>query len=437
MQFEGRKATVMGLGHFGGGVEVAAWLAREGARVTVTDLADAHSLADSLPALADLPIAAYHLAGHRDEDFRDADLVVVNPAVRPGNRFVQIARESGAQVTTELELFIEHCPAQIVGVTGSNGKSTTAAMIDAILRADGRACWLGGNLGGSLLSKMERIQPGDWAVLEISSFQLWRLGPGTPMPHIAVVTACSPNHLDWHRDWADYVATKQRILLGQTPEDAAVLNVHDPELAAWEPLVRGRCLPPVALEEIPPLAVPGEHNRVNAACAAAAALAAACPWTSIRKGLGEFRGLPQRLEQVAVVEGRQFYNDSAATTPESTIAALEALRGPVWLLAGGQDKGLDYGDLGAAVVQHARGAAFFGSTRELLTGWVTGLDPAFPCTDTETLADALDWCWRRSRPGDCILLSPACSSHDQFCNFRQRGEEFVERIRALADSTRR
>lgn len=433
MQLEGRNVTVMGLGHFGGGVEVAAWLARQGARVTVTDLADAQTLADSLAALVDVPIEAYHLGGHREEDFRHADLVVVNPAVRPGNRFVEIARESGARVSSELELFLERCPATVIGVTGSNGKSTTAAMIGAILRADHRTCWLGGNLGGSLLSKIDRIEPGDWAVLEISSFQLWRLAPGTAMPRIAVVTGCSPNHLDWHRDWADYLATKQRILRDQTPEDLAVLNLHDGEVAGWAPLARGRCLPPVPLEEIPPLAVPGEHNRINAACAAAAARTAAVPWTSIQNGLRDYRGLPQRLEQVAVVDGRRFYNDSAATTPESTIAALAALRGPVWLLAGGRDKGFDFGDLAAAVVASARGAAFFGSTREGLRDRVADRDPAFPCSATETMTEALDWCWQRSRPGDCILLSPACSSHDQFRNFHQRGKAFVELVRLLAN----
>jgi len=433
MHLEGQIATVMGLGHFGGGRDVAAWLARNGARVTVTDLADADELAEPLADLVDVPIRAYHLGGHREDDFRHADLVVVNPAVRPGNRFVEIARHSGARVSSEMELFLEHCPATVIGVTGSNGKSTTAAMIACILRADGRTCWLGGNLGASLLSKIDRIAPGDWAVLEISSFQLRRLPPGTAMPPIAVVTGCSPNHLDWHRTWADYRASKQRILREQGPEDSVVLNLHDGEVAGWAPLARGHCLPPVPLEEIPPLAVPGEHNRINAACAAAAARTAAVPWASIRRGLREYRGLPQRLEQVDVVDGRRFYNDSAATTPESTIAALAALRGAVWLLTGGHDKGFDFGNLAAAVVAGARGAAFFGSTRERLRERVADRDPVFPCLATESMTEALDWCWRRSRPGDCILLSPACSSHDQFRNFHQRGEAFVASVRLLHD----
>ena len=177
MDYRGRRATIMGLGHFGGGAAAARWLARQGAIVTVTDLADENALADSLPLLADVPIAAVHLGGHREEDFRDADLVVVNPAVRPDSPWLHLARQSGAGSATELELFIENCPAPIIGVTGSNGKSTTAAMIASILKAAGRRTFLGGNIGGSLLDQLPQIGRDDWVVLEISSFQLWHFTP--------------------------------------------------------------------------------------------------------------------------------------------------------------------------------------------------------------------------------------------------------------------
>lgn len=437
MDFHGRRVTVMGLGHFGGGVAAACWLARQGARVTVTDLADEQTLAESLEALRGEPIARFHLGGHREEDFRDAELVVVNPAVRPDSRFLRIARESRARLTTEIALFMARCPAPIIGVTGSNGKSTVASMTASILRKAGKRTWLGGNIGESLLKQLGRIASEDRVVLELSSFQLWHLGPHVAMPRIAVVTGCAPNHLDWHPSYQDYVAAKQRILLGQTRHDRAVLNGHDPELAAWEPLVRGRLLPLPDLDQIPPLAVPGKHNRINAACAAAAARAAGCTWDAIRGSLVEFRGLPQRLEPAGSVAGRRFYNDSTSTTPESTIAALEALEGPLWLLAGGKDKGLDFGDLIAAVAQTVRGAAFFGSVRRVLRGWAAAENPQLPCTTTETLAEALRWCWESSQPGDAIVLSPACPSSDQYLNFRRRGQQFVELVRALADRSDR
>lgn len=423
MDVRNQRATVMGLGHFGGGVAAARWLARNGAVVTVTDTADAAALADSLAALQGEPIAAFHLGAHREEDFRHADLLVVNPAVRPENPFLQLARESSVRVTSEIELFMDACPARIVGVTGSNGKSTTAAMTAALLDA-----WLGGNIGGSLLDRLDEIAADDWVVLELSSFQLWHLSADAKLPHVAIVTSCTPNHLDWHGSLAHYAAAKQRILTGQSPADVAVLNTHDAEVSTWQHLVRGRCAVPVPLADLPPLAVPGEHNRLNAACAAAAALAVGCDAAAVDRGLRAFRGLPQRLELCATIDGRRFYNDSTATTPESSIAALRSLDEPIWLLAGGRSKGFDFGPLAAAIVARAQGAAFFGSVRNDLQAAVTARLPGFSSTATASLDDALAWCWEQSRPGDAIVLSPCCASTDQFRNFRHRGEHFVELV---------
>jgi len=433
MQFDSRRVTIMGLGHFGGGVAAARWLARQGAVVTITDLADKHVLADSLAALDGVPVAAMHLTGHREEDFRTADWVVVNPAAPPGNRFVQLARDSGARLTSEVELFLRGSRARIIGVTGSNGKSTTAAMIQRIIESDGRRAWLGGNIGRSLLGDLDRIGPDDWVVLELSSFQLWYSSPDVRMPQMAVVTNCSPNHLDWHGTYEHYVAAKQRILVNQTADDLAVLGPADPEVGSWEPVVRGRRLPPVCDDLIPPLLVPGEHNRCNAVCAATAAAGVGCSREAIRRGLRTFSALPGRLDPLGQIAGRRFYDDSAATTPEGTIAALEASQRPLWLLAGGSDKGLGFDKLAAAIGRSASGAAFYGATGRLLRDRVAASAPDFPSAVVETMARALDWCWRRSRPGDCIVLSPACASHDQFQNFQSRGAKFRELVRALKD----
>jgi UDP-N-acetylmuramoylalanine--D-glutamate ligase len=423
----------MGLGHFGGGVAAARWLAQQGAMVTVTDLADECVLADSRARLADVPIAALHLGGHREDDFRDVDLVVVNPAVRPTSPWLQLARRSAARLCTELELFIENCPARIVGVTGSNGKSTTAAMIAAILKVadDKRRTFLGGNIGESLLEQLPQISRNDWVVLEISSFQLWHFSPTARMPHVAVITGCSPNHLDWHASFADYVAAKQRILTGQTPTDFAVLNTLDSEVASWSRLVRGRQIYLPNLDNLPSLPVPGQHNRINAACAAAATSALECRAEDIRRGLEQFRPLPQRLQWFAVVDGRQFYNDSTATTPESTIAALRSLESPIWLLAGGKNKGFDFQPLAAEIERRAGGAAFFGAAGPELHRCVVAGSPKLPCVVVETMEEALRWCWSQSRPGDAIVLSPACASTDQFRNFQDRGQRFVELVRHL------
>ncbi|MCE5302993.1 MAG: UDP-N-acetylmuramoyl-L-alanine--D-glutamate ligase [Planctomycetaceae bacterium] len=424
MNYRGLRTTIWGLGHFGGGLAAARWLAHEGAQVTVTDQAGPDVLADSLAQLADVPIAAYHLGGHRAEDFLEADLIVVNPAVHPTSPWLHQARSGRARFVTELELFIENCRAPIVGVTGSNGKSTTAAMTASILESAGRRVFLGGNLGGSLLDRLSTIGPDDWVVLEISSFQLWHFSPTVRMPHVAVVTGCTPNHLDWHPSLSDYVAAKQRMFLEQTRQDFAVLNPYDAATAGWTPIVRGEWVAVPELDPLPTLQVPGLHNRINAACAAAAARAAGCKPSDIRQGLERFRGLPQRLQWFATVDGRRFYNDSTATTPESTLAALRSLDGPIWLVAGGKNKGFCFRPLAEEIVARARGAALFGSVRDELFQLLQDLAPTFPVAAMETMAEATRWCWSRSMPNDAIVLSPACASTDQFRNFQQRGRQF-------------
>lgn len=431
----------MGLGHFGGGVGAARWLARQGASVTVTDLAGPESLQDALQALAEVPIAAFHLGGHPEDDFTKTDLLVVNPAVRPGNPFVEHSRAAGVEITSEIELFLNRCPGRVVGVTGANGKSTTAAMTAAILQASGRRCHLGGNVGRSLLDALPEMGPDDWAVLELSSFQLFHLTHQARMPELAIVTNCTPNHLNWHPDLAHYTAAKQRLVRGLPSQGFAVLNPDAPELETWSALAPGRCLPVVPADAIPRLAVLGEHNRQNARLAATACLKAGCALEMVRQGLRAFRGLPQRLEEFALVGGRRFYNDSTATTPESTIAALGTVEGPIWLLAGGADKGVDYTELASAISTHVRGAAFFGQVAPQLDALLERQGFQGLRAVVSRLDEALAWSWERSQPGDAILLSPACASLDQFRNFRERGERFGEMVQqlesALVSSTRR
>jgi UDP-N-acetylmuramoylalanine--D-glutamate ligase len=435
MEVAGQRVTVMGLGRHGGGVGVARWLAGQGAIVTATDLADEAALADSLAELAGSPVARYRLGGHCEQDFLGADLVVVNPAVRPGDRWVRLAESSGARISSEIEIFMQSCPGRMVGVTGSNGKSTTAAMIAEILRADGRRVWLGGNIGGSLLGDLAAITRDDWAVLELSSFQLHWLSPGARFPEAAVATNCTSNHLDWHGSWADYVAAKQRLFAGRSAAGLAVLNDLDPETARWAPLLEGRRLKPWPVRRIGELALPGAHNRTNAACAAALAAGLGCSHRAIEQGLADFRGLPHRLELVAEAGGRKFYNDSMATTPESAIAAIDALGPRAWFLVGGYDKGLDYRALVERLSSGARGAAFYGAARDTLNK-LASLASRSPGScehrSFESLVEAAEWSWRRSQPGEAIVLSPACASYDQFRDYRHRAATFVEIARSIA-----
>lgn len=431
MDWSGKRVTVMGLGLFGGNEAAVRFLCRSGAEVVVTDLADETALQEPLQRLSNVPVAAYRLGGHRIEDFHAADLVVVNPAVRPGNPFVTAAAERGAAVLTEIELFWRSCPARVIGVTGSNGKSTTAAMVAAILRADGRQTYLGGNIGRSLLDVLPNLSVEDYCVLELSSFQLWWMTDAIVGPEAAIITSFSPNHLDWHGSMQEYRSAKQRLLSFQRVQDCAVFDPTDEELRSWLPAVRGRLAPPVDDCEVPGLSVPGRHNRFNARLAMAVGRELGCSEDALRRGLTTYRGLPQRLEWFAVVEGRRFYNDSASTTPESTVAAITSIDGPLWLIAGGKDKGCDLKQIAFAATRSARGAAFFGDAADRLLEEVAAIDRAYPAAAFETAAAALEWCFQRSRPGEAIVFSPGCASTDQYRNYRRRGEEFVALVESM------
>jgi UDP-N-acetylmuramoylalanine--D-glutamate ligase len=426
-----RRVTVMGLGRHGGGVGAARYLARRGARVTVSDSADPQSLAESIEQLRDVPLAEVKLGGHDPADFRQAEFVVVNPAVRFDHPALQIARNSGAVLTSEIELFLRACPATVIGVTGSNGKSTTCSMLAAILTAAGGRTWIGGNFGGSLLEDIEQMTAQDWVVLELSSFQIAHLSDSAPLPRFALVTNCTPNHLDWHGDFGHYVRSKQRLVVGASPRSVVVVNEHDPQVRSWRSLAPGRMRSAWALERIPSLSVPGAHNRQNAACAAAVAEAAGIGDAVICGALASYEGLDHRLQFVAELDGRRFYNDSKSTTPEATLAALDAIDGPVWLLAGGHPKAATFDELARAVVKRARGAALYGAAREALRKSLQSQAADFDAHATEHLADALDWCWRSSRRGESILLSPACASYDQFRDFAARGEMFCRLVHAF------
>lgn len=432
MEVRGKRVTVMGLGRHGGGVAVARYLAECGAIVTVTDQANADSLRESLVALSGSPIADVFVGGHRPEDFQSAEILVVNPAVRLDHPLVRLAAAAGAVLTSEIVLFANACRAKIVGVTGSNGKSTTAAMTAAMLTAEGRRTWLGGNLGGSLLGELGRMTSDDWVVLELSSFQLARWPDGARYPDVAIVTNCTPNHLDWHDSFAAYAQAKQRLLAGQQADSIAVLNRACSEVATWTKFVRGRLIEPIANEQIPKLAVPGEHNRQNARLAAAAARGVGCSSDAMQRALVEYRGLPHRLEFVGEVAGLRFYNDSQATTPESTVAALRSFDCPTWLLAGGYDKGCDLVPLAQAIAARARGAALYGSVRAKLQALVSDAAPRGDVRTSETLAEGFAWCVARAGAGEAVVLSPACASFDQFRDCADRAECFKKLVREFA-----
>ncbi len=419
MDLRGRRVTVMGLGRFGGGAGVTRWLAAQGAAVLVTDLAGADDLDQAVRDIADLLEAGsvtLRLGGHDEADFRawsakrsrGADLVVANPAVpRPWeNPMLAAASAAGVPLTTEIRLLIERLNRRrVIGVTGTAGKSTTTAMIHHVLAACGVASRRGGNIGGSLLSEVHAIGADEWVVLELSSAMLhWLRGWS---PGIAVLTNVEPNHLDWHGSFEHYARCKGQIFSDQLPGEAQL---------------RGDEVPAVAL---PPLAVPGEHNRCNAHLAVAAACSAVpgLDRAAAAAALADFRGLPHRLEFVAESRGRRFFNDSKSTTPSATRLAVEALGDPrrVHLIVGGYDKQIDLEPL---VVQTRRVAGVYaiGQTGPRLAG-------AAGAVDCGTLDVAVERALSRMKRGDVLLLSPGCASWDQFENYERRGEAFCALVK--------
>ena len=333
-EWTNKRVTVMGLGRFGGGVGVTRWLVDRGARVLVTDQATPDLLRKALDQIRDLGVEL-RLGEHRESDFREADVVVVSPAVPDTNEYIAAARDAGVEITTEINLFVEHCPAQTIGITGSVGKSTATAMIGHLLERTkpGRRIWVGGNLGVSLLDKLGQIKADDFVVLELSSFQLARTAAACWSPDVAVITNISPNHLDWHGDYAAYIAAKLEIARFQNPKrDALVIGDHENlreqldrvSFATVKPWKYGldEAATPIASRGRDHrswpnlrLAIPGRHNRENAAAALAVAHVLDIESEHATAALATFEGLSHRLQRIAVHDGVTFYNDSKSTTP--------------------------------------------------------------------------------------------------------------------------
>jgi len=445
--FAGRRVLIMGLGSFGGGAGVARFLIEAGAVVTITDQRSAEELREGLGLLEGLAFEI-HLGGHQKNDFtgEQTDLIVVNPAVKKDSPYLDIARQHQVQLTSEMNIFFQLCPAVMVGVTGSNGKSTTLAMIAEVLAVGAggiaqkkyRQVWMGGNIGReNLLSGVEQIEPDDVVVLELSSFQLFDLAEIERSPQVAVVTNIGPNHLDWHGDMDAYIKAKQNILRYQTEDDFVVLNRLDEELVRWSNMASARICWYPAEDDLPfKLQVPGGHNQLNASAAAKVGELFGIEPSVIQTALYEFKGLEHRLELVRELDGVRYFNDSLATTPESVMVAIDSFSEPLVLILGGYDKKISFTALADKLVNtpNVKAAILIGQVRDKLTFEIQqGKQRArveFPeCILADSLTEAVTLARQQVQPGAVVLLSPACASYDMFQNFRQRGEKFRRLVR--------
>ncbi len=428
-------------------------LAEHGVQVTACDKAAPalfgnDALLDELRALGvRLQMGEHYLDG------LDQDYIFRSPGIRPDLPAFQQAVARGSRLTSEMEVFFDVCPCHMIAVTGSDGKTTTTTIIARLLEAAGHTVHLGGNIGKPLLAETGRMRPEDYAVLELSSFQLMTMHAS---PEIAVITNLAPNHLDIHRGMEEYVAAKENIYLWQNEGGRLVLNHDNDYTRSFAPKAKGSVTwfarqteidsgvtiedgvitvrgsrPVLPLEDI---LLPGVHNQENY-MAAIAAVDGLVPDEVIRSFARTFGGVEHRIELVRELDGVRYYNDSIASSPTRTIAGLRSFPEKVILIAGGYDKHLDYAPLGPEILAHAKALVLTGATAPKIRAAVEQAPGYTP--DELTICDGLDFAGAveqaraLAQPGDVVILSPASASFDQFKNFMVRGNTFKEIVRSL------
>lgn len=433
--FLGKKITLMGLGILGRGMGDAAFLAKCGAHVVVTDTKTAEELKESVEALKEYSNIELHLGGHAEADFTGADLVIKAAGVPLDSPYIEAARNAGVSVAMSTALFAKYAMeagAQVVGVTGTRGKSTVTHMIYHSLLKAGKKTLLGGNVRGlSTLAQLHDVEADDICVLELDSWQLQGFGDLKISPNIALFTNLMPDHQNYYPDMNAYYADKANIFIHQK-EGGIVIAGKDIEGRIRSS--RADVITPSPLPGDLQLRIPGEHNRQNAAFAFTALKALGLAETDIRTGLESFEGVEGRLQYVGEVRGVKIYNDNNATTPEATIAALHALndghRKSVILIAGGSDKGLRLEALADEIARSCKTVLLLAGTGTVrLSGFLA--ERGENCMIYHTIPEALDAALGSAEAGDIVLFSPAFASFGTFKNEYDRNDRFLAAVREL------
>jgi UDP-N-acetylmuramoylalanine--D-glutamate ligase len=438
----GTKALVVGMKK--SGMASAELLARQGATVRATDLKPIEELGEARALLGRLAIP---FARQTPEVFEGCDLIVLSPDVPADLPPLVEARQRGVLVMGEVGLAAPFLKGETIGITGSNGKTTTTSLVGHILREAGVPVQVGGNIGTPVTAMVESSRADGWNVLELSSFQLETISGFRA--HIGLALNVTENHLDRHHTFEKYAAAKARLFETQRSGDFAVLNAEDPvcvryadgtlATAEWfssrREMSPGASLcgdhlvldgrPLIQAGEIP---IRGRHNVENVLAASIAAARAGVNHQAIAAAVRTFQAVEHRLEFVRNVSGVDFYNDSKATSVDATLKALDAFPGGLWVILGGKDKGLDYSPLRAPLQAKARAALLIGAAAAKIAGHLQG---AVPLVDSKTLDEAITYAYSRGQPGDTILLAPACASFDQFKSFEHRGEVFKQIVNQL------
>src|SRR3990172_9930178 len=477
MDFNNKNVTVMGLGTHGGGEGLVRYLANQKAKVLVTDLKTKLELKPTLDKLADLKNVEYHLGEHRWSDFKNAKMIFINQAIPKHSLWIKKIIKAEIPVSSETNLFFENCPAQIIGVTGTNGKSTTCHLIFEILKnkyqpifsldsnreygSKQNRIYFGGNIGGSLLGHLDKISKDDLVLLELSSYQLQDLAQIKKSPHISVILNITPDHLDIHRSFADYVAAKSNILKFQGHHDFAILNFDQPIIkklaqknlshnlffsaneknSTSSYFDQGQLMikfmsKQCQLGSVKNLKMIGKHNLENIMAASLVGILYQIKPEEIYQSLIKFPGLEHRIEFVGEKLNRKFYNDSKSTTPESTIAALYSFDEPLILICGGKDKNFDFSKLAKTILCKVKFLILLGESATQIKREVEKYlrQPNSVLKNiivAKNLKEDFEKANQISIAKDIILLSPACSSLDQFHDFEERGKLFKKLVEEI------
>ncbi|MPZ99766.1 MAG: UDP-N-acetylmuramoyl-L-alanine--D-glutamate ligase [Dehalococcoidia bacterium] len=449
---QGARVTVVGLGIEG--IDLVRYLSAEGARVTVSDARPPEALGDALAAIeAAAPVLS--LGANRPEDLVTADAVFVSQGVPAELPALREARERGVPISSMTALFMDRCPAPLTGITGSSGKTTTTALLGAMLAEAGADYVVAGNIGVGMLSMLDRVRPETRVVVELSHTQLQSVGHS---PHLACVTNVTPNHLD-RFSWAEYVALKRRIFEYQGQGDCVVLNLDDEVCAGFATEAPAAVAMTSMHRDVPgdgamlrggavvrrtggeeravlprdEIRLRGEHNVANVLAAVALAAQLDLDDAAIAGAVRGFEGVAHRLQPVGMHGGAQYINDSIATTPERTLAGIRSFTETVVLLLGGREKHLPMGELAREAQQHCRAVVTFGEAADLFASAVreaaTGGRPRVE--QATGVEDAVRAASRLARPGDVVLFSPAGTSFDAYPNFEARGRAFVQAVQSL------
>ncbi len=450
-----KKVAVLGIGI--SNIPLIKYLVNLGVDVTAFDKNTNENLKDAYKELEGLKVK-YSVGIDYLSRLKGFDLIFRTPGMRPDIPELVEALDNGAKLTSEMEVFLDLCPAQVFAVTGSDGKTTTTTLIYKILTAEGYKCWLGGNIGTPLLSKIDEVEENDKVVLELSSFQLMTIKRS---PFVAVITNISPNHLDVHKSLQEYIDAKKNILLYQQSGDKLVLNHDNDVTKAFSSDAKGECIyfsrvaalekgvilknnkitfktsdQEVEIVDVNDIVIPGVHNIENYMAATAATIEFVKPET-IAKVATSFTGVEHRIELVRELNGIKFYNSSIDSSPSRTIAALSTFKNKVILIAGGKDKGIPYDPIGQIIAEKVRVLLLIGATapriEEAYNNYVhqTDIESEVKIIHCDTYEEIVSRAYSEAVPGDCIILSPASTSFDMFKNFEQRGNVFKELVMKL------